>query len=300
MDTVAERSTYGTVVAETAVSGVSWAAILSGAVAAASLSLILLTLGVGLGLSSLSPWSNTGTSATTVGVVAIIWLIFTHTAASGLGGYLAGRLRVKWAGVHTDEVYFRDTAHGFLTWAVASVVTAAVLGSAITSITAAGAKAIGATATTIAGSAASGLAQAQGQGANPLAYFADSLFRTDRPKTGGNDDSSTRVESVRILTTSLQHGTLDANDKAYLAKVISTSTGLTQAEAEKRVDDTFTRAKAEVARLEDTAKQAADSARKAAAHSALWMFVALLCGAFAASLAATWGGKRRDDVKVTA
>lgn len=298
MDTLAERTTYRTGEVENISSGVSWAAIIAGGLASASLSLVLLTLGVGLGLSSLSPWSNAGISATTIGMVAIIWLILTHIAASGLGGYLAGRLRIKWAGIHTDEVYFRDTAHGFLAWAVASVVAAALLGSAMTSIIAGGAKAAGATAATIASTTASGLAQAQSQAGNPLAYFADSLLRSDHPATDG-DDGSGRAETGRILTTSLQHGTLEPADKAYLAKLISARTGLGQSEAEKRVDDTFGRAKAEAAKLEAAAKEAADAARKAAARSALWMFVALLCGAFAASLAATWGGKRRDHVNVT-
>ena len=111
-------------------SGVSWSAILAGAAAAAALSLILLVLGTGLGLSSMSPWSNQGASASAVGVSTILWLTFTQLAASGMGGYLAGRLRTKWASVHTDEVYFRDTAHGFLAWAVATIVTAAALSSA--------------------------------------------------------------------------------------------------------------------------------------------------------------------------
>ena len=101
MNPLAERTTYRTGEVENLSSGVSWAAIIAGGFASASLSLILLTLGVGLGLSSLSPWSNAGISLTTVGMVAIIWLILTHIAASGLGGYLAGRLRIKWAGIHT-------------------------------------------------------------------------------------------------------------------------------------------------------------------------------------------------------
>jgi hypothetical protein len=95
-------------------SGVSWAAVIAGAFVAAALSLILLALGTGLGLSSVSPWSNLGASASTIGRVAIIWLIIIQIVGSAMGGYLAGRLRTKWATIHTDEVYFRDTAHGFL------------------------------------------------------------------------------------------------------------------------------------------------------------------------------------------
>ena len=279
-------------------SGISWAAIIAGGVASAALALILLTLGVGLGLSSLSPWSNAGASAATIGLVAIIWLIFTHVAASGMGGYLAGRLRTKWAGIHTDEVYFRDTAHGFLAWAVASVVGAALLGSVMTSIVAGGVKAAGAAASTIASATASGLGQAQGQGSGLMDYFSDALLRSDHPATDSNDASG-RTEVTRIFSTGLEHGALDPADKAYLAKVISARTGLAELDAAKRVDDTFARARTEAAKAEAAAKQAADTARKAAAHSALWTFVALLCGAFAASYAATWGGRRREHVNIT-
>ena len=115
-------------------SAVSWGAIVAGAAGAAALSLILLMLGTGLGLSSVSPWAYSGVSATTFGVSTILWLTFTQLVASGMGGYLAGRLRTKWVAVHTDEVYFRDTAHGFLTWAIAALATAALLTSVIGSI----------------------------------------------------------------------------------------------------------------------------------------------------------------------
>ena len=126
--------------AESSVSGISWGAIIGGAFVAASLALILAILGVGLGLSAASPWAGAGASATAIGASAVVWLIATQAIAAGLGGYLAGRLRVKWATVHTDEVYFRDTAHGFLVWAVAAVITAAFLTSAASSIVGSGAK----------------------------------------------------------------------------------------------------------------------------------------------------------------
>src|SRR5689334_18908594 len=98
---------------------VAWGAVAAGAVAAAALSLILLMLGVGLGLSSVSPWSSAGMSAASFGVSTILWLSFTQLLSSALGGYLAGRLRGRWNDAPPDEVYFRDTAHGFLAWAIA-------------------------------------------------------------------------------------------------------------------------------------------------------------------------------------
>src|SRR5260370_8676868 len=119
---------------EARASGLSWAAVIAGAFVAAALSFILLALGAGLGFSSVSIWSNIGASASTIGMATVLWLIVMQIISSSMGGYLAGRLRTKWANIHTDEVYFRDTAHGFLAWAVALVITAAFLASAATSM----------------------------------------------------------------------------------------------------------------------------------------------------------------------
>ena len=170
------------IVPPTSESAVSWGAILAGAVAAAALSLILLILGVGLGLSSVSPWSFEGVSKETFGWSSIIWLTFTALAASGLGGYLAGRLRTKWTQLHGDETYFRDTAHGFVSWAVATLLTAGLLTSAIGGVLGAGAKVAGATAgaaATTAGAAVAGAGSAAASAPeSDLNYWVDSLFRS--------------------------------------------------------------------------------------------------------------------------
>ena len=276
-------------------SGVSWGAILAGAAAAAALSLILVILGVGLGFSAISPWPSIGANVTTVGVSAALWLALTQIVASGLGGYLAGRLRVKWADVHTDEIYFRDTAHGMLSWAVASLVTAALLGSVLTGIVRTGAKAAGGIASSaipIAQRAVSN-AGADGNG-GALSYFVDSLFRSDHISVADQGQPRARSEAATILSRSMATGTLDAQDKTYLAKLVAQHTGLNQADAEKRVSDLFAQAQQTIEQAKSKAKEAADAARKAAATAALWTFVALLCGAFFASLAAIWGGRRRD------
>ena len=161
-------------------SGVSWAAVIGGGFVTAALSLILLALGTGLGLSSVSPWSNIGASTSTIGTAAILWLIFMQIISSSMGGYLAGRLRTKWANIHTDEVYFRDTAHGFLAWAVALVITAAFLASAAASMVGASASFAGAK---VAGD------QAEQQELGPNGYFIDSLFRSDSAKPDANSTS---------------------------------------------------------------------------------------------------------------
>ena len=111
--------------------GVSWAAVAAGAVAAAALALLLVAFGAGLGLSAISPWSDSGVSASTFNIGTGIYLIIVGVMSSAVGGYLAGRLRTKWIGVHTNEVFFRDTAHGVVTWAFATLIGATALASQI-------------------------------------------------------------------------------------------------------------------------------------------------------------------------
>jgi hypothetical protein len=213
-----------------------------------------------------------------VGKGAIVWLILTELIASSIGGYLAGRLRTKWVNVHTDEVYFRDTAHGFLVWAVGLVITAAFLASAVASV----GRNARAGATTIESSSAT----APRSTFSPNAYLVDSLLRTTPPRTSP-DDAAIRSEVGLILVNGLREGNIPPTDKSYLVQVVAARTGISEPEAEKKVDDTFAQA-----------MQAADTARKAVAHSMYWTFLALLIGAFCASFAATIGGKQRDRVVI--
>jgi len=254
-------------------SGVSWGAVIAGAFVTAALSLTLLALGAGFGLLSISPWSTAGASAAAVGAAAIIWLIVIQIVASGMGGYIAGRLRTKWVAIHTHEVYFRDTAHGFLVWAVAVVITAAFLAPA---------------ATAMAGAAAANGRMAGAENA----YFVDLLFRPTAAAGAPTSTGlvvSTRDTSLRAdVGNVLQHaiwGKDTAADQSYLAHLVSLGTGLSPNDATQRVSDVIAQA-----------KEAADATRKATARLLLWTFLALLIGAFCASYAATIGGRQRDHM----
>jgi hypothetical protein len=281
MDTVS-RTIPSTLADETHMSAVSWAAVAAGAVAAAALTLMLLAFGAGMGFSAISPWSDSGISMTTFKVGAGIYLIIVAVMASSIGGYLAGRLRTKWVGVHTHEVYFRDTAHGFLAWAFATVLSAAILGSAATHIVSGGAQGLG-----------MGAGQSVRQSGGPTDLFVDKLLRpgpgaaqSSAPVAAGTNvgDQAVRLEISRLLTASLRdRRDLAPADQTYVAQVVASRTGISQPEAEKRVAAVIAEAKA-----------AADEARKAAAHLSLWLTAAMLFGAFAASLAATEGGQLRD------
>ena len=204
--------------AEASRSGVSWGSVAAGAVVIAALSLMLLAFGTGMGFSAVSPWSGSGVSATILSVAAGIYLLVAATLASSVGGYIAGRLRTKWTGLHTHEVYFRDTAHGLLAWAFATAISAGLLASA---------------SAYIAGGATAGLAQAGGAaarraGGSPVDYYADALLRpsgapaTTTAGTPGDD----WAEVVRLLTNGLREGEVSAADRTYLAQIVAARTGL--------------------------------------------------------------------------
>jgi hypothetical protein len=267
--------------AEASVSSVSWGAIVAGAVAACALSIFLFALGAGLGFSAASPWPGSGVSARTAAIGTGLYLIVVAMLASTVGGYLAGRLRTKWVRVHTDEVYFRDTAHGLTSWALATLLTVSVLGFSGLAVISAG------TVGTTAG-LSQGTAMAANQpGGDPNAYFVDSLFRADPAAASqpGQDPAASRAEVGRIVGRSLARGgELSPGDRTYVTQVIAARTGISPQEADKRLTEATTQARA-----------AADEARKAARNLSLWIAASLLMGAFAASLAAAEAGKLRDN-----
>jgi hypothetical protein len=256
---------------EPSVAGVSWAAVTAGAVVSCALTFVLLAFGVGLGLSVVSPWAGAGVSATTFKIGTGLYLIVIAMLSSSIGGYLAGRLRTRWVAVHSDEVYFRDTAHGFIAWALASVLGAVLLASPAGSLISGG---------------ASGVAQgAAASRSGPMDGYVDMLLRSDTPasQAAGNGNES-RGEMLRLFTSSFRNGgELKPADRDYVSKVVAARTGLSQADADKRVNDVVTQAKIDL-----------DATRKATAQLAFWLTASLLIGAFCASLAAIEGGGLRD------
>lgn len=282
---------------ESSASAISWGPIIAGAFAASTLSFILMLLGSGLGLTMISPWSGSGASITTFAASTAVWLVVVQWLSAGAGGYLAGRLRTKWVNIHTDEVFFRDTAHGFLAWALATLLVVAVMGSALTSLLGSG---VQAASTVVSGAAmgASAGASANPSGAsagNATSYLVDSLFRpADASRLAAanpENDAAATAQASRILIASAAAGEVSPEDKTYLAQLVAARTGLSEADARTRVDTVL--AKAEDAKVK--AKQAADTARKASATFALLGALSLVIGAFIASAAAALGGRQRDE-----
>lgn len=300
-------------------SAVSWGAIFAGAAAAAALSLILLILGTGLGFSSVSAWSGKGISGTTFSLTTILWVTITSLIASAIGGYIAGRLRNRWLATATDEIYFRDTAHGFLAWAVATLATATLLASVVTAIVGAGAetgsKIVGGAAATAAAltvntakdkSSVPDSSPSMEMDSSFTPYFLDMLFRKDANLTAANGNApapavepepgtdASKAEVARIYIHALAAGSLPVDDAKYAAQVVSQTTGIIQQDAEKRVTDVYKTLQTKMRDAETAAREAAEAARKTTAYGSLWLFVSLLAGAFVASLTAIFGGRQRD------
>lgn len=263
---------------------VSWAAILAGAVVASAATLILLIIGSGTGLLSVSPFTGQGgASATTIAVAAAVWLVVTQWVASGLGGYVTGRLRSPWTHRRGDEVLFRDTAHGLLAWSLATLFGAALLGSAIAGIAgtaAQGAAAVAQGAGTAVASAASSVSS----------YDIDRLLRPAQPGAATTDDAAVASEIGRIVANGVTTGAVPDEDRAYLARVVAARTNVTEDEARNRVD----RFIAEARQTAEQAKATAEAARKTSATLALLTALSMLIGAFIASVAAAYGGRLRD------
>jgi len=291
-----------TVPEEASDTAVSWGPIIAGALAAAAATLLLMLLGSGLGLTMISPWSNESASFTTVAVSTAIWLVVVQWISACLAGYMAGRLRTRWVGVHTDEVFFRDTAHGFLAWALATLLVAGFLSTALTAVAGTGVAAVTSVASGAAQGAATGAAanSSAPSAADTTSYFVDALFRPANPATpapagaGPEAAAAADAQASRILLATAATGEMAPEDRTYLEQLVAVRTGLSEADAKARVDQVLARVEA----AKTQAKEAADAARKTSATVALVGALSLLVGAFIASVAAAFGGRLRDDEEV--
>ncbi len=296
MDPEPSLAIYETVVTEApaqqAESAVSWAAIIAGAVVALALSFILLGLGAGFGMRLVSPWPSSYASAAAFTTKIGIWLIVVQVLADGMGGYVAGRLRTKWLNVHTHEVHFRDTAHGFLVWALSTVIGVLLAANALKD--------------TEDRTVSAAPFAAERSATNP--YLNDLALALDRRRTSNAvvnklfrgeqnpPDLLARAAAGDIIVASVPAMAVSTDDKDYLVQLVQTRTGLTSEQARARIDAALDTAKANFAADQERWRQRAERDGKIAAQFSLFMAIALLLGAFIASVAAAIGGMRRDEM----
>ena len=281
---MAETTIAGTAVAmdagsSTVKSAASWPSIIAGAFVAAASTVILVALGSGIGFASISPWPDRGVSVTSFAVTTAIWLIVTQWISAALGGYIAGRLRTRWMGTHPHEVFFRDTAHGFITWAVATILVVAVGASSF----------MNARPGREAGRMSANSAPSNAN--SPVsAYEIDKLFRSSN-FGGAALLGDARMEAAHIAANAFAEGSFPGADRAYLIDQLSARTGTSQADAQARVDNFI----AAVGQAQTKLKAQEDSARKAAAQASIYLALSMLIGAFIASVSAALGGRIRDE-----
>jgi hypothetical protein len=274
------------------VRSVQWGAVILGALAASAISMVLLTFGAGIGLSATSAHPYAGASPKALAVISALYTAVTLIAAFAGGGYIAGRMRLP-AAEELAEHEFRDGAHGFAVWAltlfVAGLVAAMGAGGALKT-------AIQATATVAAGTAGGAASNPQVTSqisTSPTDYAIDSILAP--APAGSGQPAPSRADMIapvnRIFAASIKNGQLDPKDKATLVAIVEQQTGLPQAEAEKRVDDTYAQLKDAEAKLRDLAEKA----RKAALITAFGVAATLLIGAAAATVGAAAGAHHRAE-----
>lgn len=269
-----------------------WGPVIAGAIGAAAISFVLLTFGSALGLSAISPYPYRGLSVPTFLVVATLYIALVQVCSYAAGGYLAGRMRSPWVDGAEAERHFRDGAHGFAVWALGLVISAAVVasgvsGAAKTAIEATSAVTAGAT-----GGAAAGASTASA--ANPAQYAADLLLRpsANAPANAAEGEGAADPASLtRVFTRGLASGALSDEDRGYLGLVVARQTGMSQPDAEKRVDAAFAEAK----EAEQKVRDAANEARKKTALAGFLTAATFAVACAAACLAAGLGGRDRDE-----
>jgi hypothetical protein len=290
-----EVSAMATVVAPVKTSGVDWKSVIAGAIAASAIFGLLTAFGTALGLSMTSAHRGSGVSGTTLAIAAAIWIVMVHVWSFVAGGYLAGRLSDV-PDLQPEEAEFRAGANGFMVWALGTAISLVFLAFVSGTI-------VRSTATAV-GQAASGVAQAASSlSGESVSYVSDALFRAQTASPGGaqptasaqgRPDPAMVAEAGRIVTVGLADGSLNAADRSHLAQLVARQTGLPEAEAQRRVDETYARAKAMKETAEQKVRDAADKARKQAVVAAFLAAAASLAGLIAAAWAAGIGHEHKN------
>jgi len=275
-------------------SGADWKSVIAGAIAASAIFGLLTAFGTALGLSMTSAHRGSGVSGTTLAIAAGLWIVMVHVWSFVAGGYLAGRLS-DIPDLQPEEAEFRAGANGFMVWALGTAISlvflAFVSGTIVRSTSAA------------VGQAASGVAQAASNlSAENVSYVADSLFRTQSTPGGAQPaanaqsrpDPAMVAEAGRIFTVGLAQGSLNAEDRSHLARLVARQTGLPEPDAQRRVDETYSRANAMKDAAEQKVREAADKARKQAVVAAFLAAAASLAGLIAAAWAAGMGHEHKN------
>lgn len=289
---------------------VDWAAILGGSVLAVALVIIFSGFGAALGLTAISAERGEG-SGTLALFLSAGWIILSMIAAYALGGYVAGRMRRRLDAASSDEIQVRDGLNGLVVWAVATLLSAMVLGSAVSSTVSAVGSVAG-TAAEAAGAAVGGVAEGaasalvpDGASADPLGFVTGTLLRPTAVAPGSASTPETASDAGAILSNIVTTGEISDSDRAYLVSLTAARTGLSEPEVNARVDQAIATARNArqqaadlAAQAEETARQVAETARISAILTAFMLASAALVAAVVAYKGAVRGGRHRDEGRI--
>ncbi|MBV9541405.1 MAG: hypothetical protein JO167_09055 [Alphaproteobacteria bacterium] len=254
-------------------SAIPWGSIIAGAIVACAVTSVLLAFGSAIGLSVVSTSPSWRDTSYALAVVSGLYLLFIALCANGIGGYITGRLRPRFAASEVErERTLRDGLNGLMMWGLALVIAGLV---------AAGAAAIAGTAAGAAGGAASAVPSTSA-GEGVLSYELDRLFRSDQ-HAGDPDWMYRRAEASRILMTANSHNGVTNEDRNYLTALVAGVTKIAPPDAEARTNQAI-----------GNARTALDRARRSGIIEAFMVGAALLFGAVIAWFAAEEGGRERD------
>ncbi len=252
---------------------VDWGAIIAGTVVAMAISMIFLAFGsaVGLSLASINPTDRA--SFTAILVAVALWLMWVQLSGLIGGAYVTGRLRKRIGDAQGHEVTMRDGMHGLIMWGL-SVVIGTFLAAWITSQGIVGLSNVGA--------AAAAATQAD--------YEVERLLRSppaDATQQNSSQQKATPAVGAADISKILMRSadfTVDESDEVYISQIIAARTGLPEAEARSRLDESLT-----------VLSEQAERARRMAIFAAFLSAATLLVGALASWWAATTGGSHRDE-----
>jgi hypothetical protein len=256
--------------AERTVVGLHWTPVVAGTLGAAALAFVLHSFAIALGLSVASTAPTWRDSSAALVLLSGLYLLMVAVISYGFGAYLAARLRPRFADLPLEEAEFGDGMHGLVVWALATLLTGMLALAAVEAVP------------RLVAPSGTGTAQASSvAGENIIAFDLDRLFRGERRPAG--DMPYIRSEAARILLTTSSHSGMQADDRAYLVRLVAATTGLAPADADRRVLEVAGQAKSNL-----------DRARHTAVVLGFMAGAAALVGAAVAWFAACAGGRHRD------